>query len=84
MQTKAQSCFFCFSFHTTVSFFLLSALTNLAYINVDYGPTQVKCRLLISNICDAMNFQHLLEMLEIMLQHFRKKLEIHCIKNARN
>ena len=31
-----------------------------------------------------MNFQHFLEMLEIMLQHFRKVLEIHCIKNARN
>ena len=47
-------------------------------------PTQVKFRLLISSIFDAMNFQHFLEMLEIMLQHFRKKLELHCIKNARN
>ena len=48
------------------------------------GPTQVKCRLLISSIFDAKNFQHILEMLRIMLQHFRKMLEIHCIKNARN
>ena len=31
-----------------------------------------------------MNFQHFLEMLEIMLQHFQKMLEILCIKNARN
>ena len=29
-----------------------------------YGPTQVKCRLLISSIFDAMNFQHFYEMLE--------------------
>ena len=41
-----------------------------------YGPTQVKCRLLISSIFDAMNFHHFLEMLKIMLQHFRKMLEI--------
>ena len=47
-----------------------------------YGPTQVKCRLLISSIFDAMNFQHFLEMLEIMLQHFREMLEIHCIKKC--
>ena len=38
----------------------------------------------MSSIFDAMNFQHFLEMLEIMLQHFRKMLEIHCIKDARN
>ena len=31
------------------------------------GPPQVKCRLLISSIFDAMNFQHFLEMLEIIL-----------------
>ena len=31
-----------------------------------------------------MNFKHFLEKLEIMLQYFRKMLEIHCIKNARN
>ena len=49
----------------------------------DNGPPQVKCRLLISSIFDAMNFQHFLEMLEIMFQHFQKMLEIHCIKNAR-
>ena len=46
------------------------------------GPTQVKSRLLSSSIFDAMNFQHFLEKLEIMFQHFRKMLEIHCIKNA--
>ena len=34
-----------------------------------FDPTQVKCRLLISSIFDAMNFQHFLEMQEIMLQH---------------
>ena len=36
----------------------------------DLDPTQVKFRLLISSIFDAMNFQHFLEMLEIMFQHF--------------
>ena len=30
------------------------------------------------------NFWQFLKMLEIMLQHFWKMLEIHCIKNARN
>ena len=40
------------------------------------GPPQVKCRLLISSIFDTMNFQHFLEMLKIMLQHFPKMLEI--------
>ena len=30
----------------------------------DFGPTQVKCRLLISSIFDAMNFKHFYEMLE--------------------
>ena len=34
------------------------------------GPTQVKYQLFISSIFDALNF--------------RKMLEIHCIKNARN
>ena len=32
--------------------------------------TQVKCQFLISSIFDAMNLQHFLEMLQIMLQHF--------------
>ena len=32
--------------------------------------TQVKCQFLISSIFDAMNLQHFLEMLEIMLLHF--------------
>ena len=36
------------------------------------GPTQVKCQLLSSSFFDAMNFQHFLEKLEIMFQHFRK------------
>ena len=31
-----------------------------------------------------MNFLHFFEILEIILQHFEKKLEIHWIKNARN
>ena len=34
-------------------------------------------------IFDAMNFQHFLEMLAIILQHFQKMLK-NCIKNARN
>ena len=37
---------------------------------LSYGPTQVKCRLLISGIFDTINFQHFLEMLEIMLHNF--------------
>ena len=49
-----------------------------------YGPTQVKCRLLISSIFYAMNFRHFLEMLEFNLWHFCKMSEIHCIKNSRN
>ena len=57
---------------------------QISYIEFDLGPTQVKCQLLNSSIFDAMNFQHFLEMLEIMFQHFQKMLEIHCIKNARN
>ena len=38
-------------------------------------PTQVKFRLLISSIFDAMNFQHFLEMLEIMLQILNSKIK---------
>ena len=34
------------------------------------GLTQVKCRLLISSIFYAMNFQHFLEMLDFNLWHF--------------
>ena len=34
------------------------------------GPTQVKCRLLISSIFYVMNFRHFLEMLEFNLWHF--------------
>ena len=51
---------------------------SLYYIeqNQHIGPTQVKCQLLISSNFDAMNFQHFLEMLEIMLQHLHKMLEI--------
>ena len=44
------------------------------------GPTQVKCRLLISSIFDAMNFQHFLEMLEFNLWYFLKMSKIHYIK----
>ena len=43
---------------------------NPYILSMIYGPTQVKSRLLSSSIFDAMNFQHFLEMLEIMLQHF--------------
>ena len=57
---------------------------NLYNVFYHLGPTQVKWRFLISSIFDAMNFQHILEMLEIMLQPFQKMLEIHCITNARN
>ena len=40
-----------------------------------YDPTQVKFRVLISSIFDAMNFQHFLEMLEIMLQILNSKIK---------
>ena len=46
----------------------------------NYGPTQVKCRLLISSIFEAMIYQHFSKMLEFNLQHFQKMLEIHGIK----
>ena len=49
-----------------------------------YGPTQGKCRLLISSIFEAINFQHFLKKMEIILQNFRKMLEIQRIKNATN
>ena len=59
--------------------------THVRNVENEYiSPTQVKCRLLISSIFDAMNFQHFSEMLEFKFQHFQKMLEIHCIKNARN
>ena len=48
----------------------------------NYGPTQVKCRLLISSISYVMNFRHFLKMLEFNLWHFWKMSEIHYIKNA--
>ena len=48
------------------------------------GPTQVKCRLLISSNFYAMNIWHFLEMMEFNLWHFFKMSEIHCIKNARS
>ena len=57
---------------------------NALFVSWNKGPTQVKYRLLISSIFDAMNFRHFLELLEIILQHFRKVLDIQCIKNARN
>ena len=37
-----------------------------------------------SSQMSTFNFKHFLEMLEIMFQHFRKILEIHGIKIARN
>ena len=37
----------------------------------DFGPTQVKFRLLISSIFDAMNFKNFQEMLEFDFQHFQ-------------
>ena len=49
---------------------LLGRLGPILPTSPDYGPTQVKSRLLSSSIFDAMNFQHFFEMLEIMLQHF--------------
>ena len=36
----------------------------------DFGPTQVKFRLLISSIFYVMNFQHFSEMLEFDLWYF--------------
>ena len=61
--------------HTRIIVELLSRMKPARItIHIWYlGPTQVKCRLSISSIFDAMNVQHFLEM-----------LEIHCIKNVRN
>ena len=42
-------------------------LCNILYATGTKGPTQVKCRLLISSIFDVMNFQHFSEMLEFNL-----------------
>ena len=49
-----------------------------------YGPTQVKCRLLICSIFYAMNFWHFFGNARISFMVFLKKSEIHCIINARN
>ena len=50
----------------------------------EQGPTQVKCRLLISSTFYSMNFRHILELLEFDLFHFWKILEIDHIKNDTN
>ena len=45
------------------------------------GPTQVKCRLLISSIFHVMNFRHFLEMLEFdlaFLKNVRNSLHKEC------
>ena len=42
----------------------MSKFINVSYGLCKYGPTQVKCQLLISSIFDAMNLQHFSEMLE--------------------
>ena len=51
---------------------LLQNQIQCIHIGLDLvlGPTQVKCRLLISSIFYVMNFQHFLEMLEFNLWHF--------------
>ena len=71
----------------TQSIFILVKYTLFLGILIQkshIGPTQVKCRLLISSISYAMNFRHFLELLEFNLWHFCKMSEFHCIKNARN
>ena len=64
--------------HHTYRYFKLSKFKYSLYFSMwVLDPIQVKFRLLISSIFDAMNFQHFLEMLEIMLQAALPK-------NARN
>ena len=58
-------------FHLT---FLCLLLHCYHCVDTYLGPPQVKCRLLISSIFDAMNFQHFsefiaLKMLEIKSRH---------------
>ena len=62
----------------------LVKLIQILSKRLHYGPTQVKCWLLISSFFYVMNFRHFLEMLELNLWHFWKMSEIHYIKNARN
>ena len=50
---------------------------------IQYGPTQVKCQLLISSFFYVMNFRHFLKMLEFNLWYFWKMSEIYYIKNAK-
>ena len=63
---------------------ILGFTDTLCNLHTYLGPTQVKCRLVISDIFYVMNFRHFLEMLEFDLWHFSKMSEIHCIRNARN
>ena len=53
--------------------FIALSLRHLSrkYVPMDIGPTQVKCRLLVSNIFDAIN--NCLEIMEIMLWILRRK-----------
>ena len=51
--------------------FLFDIVVYCASIG-NYGPPQVKCRLLISSFFDAMNFQHYSKRLEFNLQHSQK------------
>ena len=62
----------------------LGIYRHIVQLHTYLGPTQVKCRLVISDIFYVMNFRHFLEMLEFDLWHFWKMLEINYIKNARN
>ena len=64
---------------------ILGFTDTLCNLHTYLGPTQVKCRLVISDIFYVvMNFRHFSEMLQIKFGHFQKLSEIHCIKNARN
>ena len=49
---------------------ILGFTDTLCNLHTYLGPTQVKCRLVISDIFYVMNFRHFLEMLEFDLWHF--------------
>ena len=51
-------------YHDSIRVFLLPYILSDLLDDEVLGPTQVKWRLLISSIFDAMNFQHFSEMLE--------------------
>ena len=61
-----RSTYYLLIYHDSITVFLLPYILSDLLDEV-VGPTQVKCRHLISSIFDAMNFQHSSEMLEFDL-----------------